>query len=70
MSLDNFSTTDLAWRTAKSCEGRTCVEVASAHGMVFFRNSNDPNGPLLQYTPDEWGAFLNGAKNGDFDGLA
>jgi len=37
--------------------------------MVFFRNSNDPNGPLLQYTPDEWGAFLNGAKNGDFDGL-
>jgi hypothetical protein len=68
MSPDNFRSTDLVWRKAKSCEGGTCVEVA-AHGMVFFRNSKNPNGPFLQYTTNEWTTFLKGVKNGDFDGL-
>ncbi|HUK69540.1 MAG TPA: DUF397 domain-containing protein [Streptosporangiaceae bacterium] len=68
MSPDSSSSTDFAWRKAR-CESGSCVEVASAHGMVVFRSSKEPDGLLLQYTPDEWNAFLKGAKDGDFDGL-
>lgn len=47
-----------------------CVEVASlAEGSVAVRNSRDPHGPALIYTPAEVAAFLAGAKEGEFDHL-
>lgn len=45
-----------------------CVEVASlADGAVAIRNSRDPHGPALVYTPAEIEAFLAGVKDGEFD---
>ncbi|MEU1202531.1 DUF397 domain-containing protein [Streptomyces sp. NPDC005813] len=47
-----------------------CVEVASlAGGGIALRNSRDPDGPALVYTPSELAAFLAGAKDGEFDHL-
>jgi hypothetical protein len=47
-----------------------CVEVASlAAGEIGVRNSRDRGGPVLRFTPDEWDAFLGGARNGEFDGF-
>lgn len=47
-----------------------CVEVAAlAGGGIAFRNSRDPEGPALVYTPVEVAAFLAGAKDGEFDHL-
>ncbi|MEU0061323.1 DUF397 domain-containing protein [Streptomyces sp. NPDC006334] len=47
-----------------------CVEVASLEGGgVAMRNSRDPEGPALVYTPAELAAFLAGAKGGEFDHL-
>lgn len=34
-----------------------------------MRNSRDPQGPALVYTPEEIEAFLAGVKRGEFDGL-
>jgi hypothetical protein len=34
---------------------------------VALRDSKDPDGPILTFTPDEWDAFLRGAKAGRFD---
>ena len=36
---------------------------------VEVRYSKDPDGPTLEFTKTELGAWLDGAKNGDFDGL-
>ena len=36
---------------------------------VALRNSRDPDGPALVYTPAEVAAFLAGAKDGEFDHL-
>jgi hypothetical protein len=36
---------------------------------VAVRNSRDPEGPALIYTPAEIAAFILGAKDGDFDDL-
>jgi hypothetical protein len=47
-----------------------CVEVATLPGGgVALRNSRDPDGPALVYTPAEVAAFLAGAKDGEFDHL-
>jgi hypothetical protein len=34
------------------------VEVAGLGRMVGLRDSKDPEGPVLRFTPSEWSAFL------------
>jgi hypothetical protein len=61
---------NLAWRKASaSLTNGSCVELAPYSNGVAVRDSKDPDGPVLRYTPDEWRAFLDGAKNGEFDDL-
>jgi hypothetical protein len=60
----------LIWRKAQlSTNNGACVEVGSVVGKIVLRDSKDPNGPMLVYTPTEWDAFLDGAKKGEFDNL-
>jgi len=60
----------LAWQKAtRSAHNGACVEVAPAAGMVAVRDSKNPSGAILFYTSDEWSAFLDGAKKGEFDHL-
>lgn len=49
-----------------------CVELAQlpGDGGVAVRNSRDPQGPALIYTPAEIAAFILGARAGEFDHLA
>ncbi len=48
--------------------GGQCVEVASnLPGFVAVRDSKDPDGPKLIFTPDEWRAFAAGIRSGEFD---
>ncbi|EWM16286.1 DUF397 domain-containing protein [Kutzneria sp. 744] len=34
---------------------------------VAMRNSAQPAGPVLVFTPAEWDAFVKGARDGEFD---
>lgn len=43
-----------------------CVEVARKKKGVAVRDSEDPNGPKLFFTNNQWQAFLNGAARGEF----
>jgi hypothetical protein len=63
---------ELKWIKASASAGNgACVEVARLEVGVAVRDSKDPDGPVLRYTPQEWAAFLDGAKAGEFelDGL-
>jgi hypothetical protein len=44
-----------------------CVEVAFVAGAIAVRDSKNPSGPVLVFTPGEWDAFVDGAKDGEFD---
>lgn len=68
MTLTSAERAGLHWRKAsRSLGAGACVEVAPAAGGVAVRDSKDPHGPILLYTPAEWSAFLHGAKTGEFD---
>jgi uncharacterized protein DUF397 len=59
----------LSWiKSSLSLAQGSCVEVASLpEGGIGVRDSKDPAGPMLRFTPGEWQAFLGGARNGEFD---
>jgi hypothetical protein len=44
-----------------------CVEIAFVGQATAVRDSKNPDGPALVFTPDEWSAFLEGARHGEFD---
>ncbi|WP_213455711.1 DUF397 domain-containing protein [Rhizomonospora bruguierae] len=52
-------------RSGPNCDN--CVEVAFVSGAIAVRDSKNPTGPALIFTPDEWDAFVDGAKDGEFD---
>lgn len=60
----------LDWRKAQASVGNgQCVELARDGDLIAIRDSKNPAGPVLTYTPAELRAFLDGAKNCEFDDL-
>jgi hypothetical protein len=59
--------TAAAWRTSTLCDLNGCVEVAILGDRVAIRDAKDRAGPVLQFTADEWEAFLGGVRGGEFD---
>ena len=45
-----------------------CVEVKDVDGGgKLVRDSKNPDGPVLAFTPQEWTAFTQGVRAGEFD---
>ena len=61
--------THVEWRTSSfSGSNGQCVQVAFLQGgHVAVRDSKNPHGPALIFTPGEWKAFVGGVKDGEFD---
>jgi hypothetical protein len=56
------------FKSSHSESGSQCVEVAWLEGgMVGVRDSKNPAGPALMFTPGEWDAFAAGVQNGEFE---
>jgi hypothetical protein len=72
LTLTEAERKSLAWLKAEySTVNGQCVEIASTtdKDKIAIRDSKDPDGPILVYTPIEFSAFLDGARNGEFDSL-
>ncbi|MCG5216112.1 DUF397 domain-containing protein [Streptosporangium sp. KLBMP 9127] len=57
------------WRksTHSTPDGNNCVEVAqNIADIVAVRDSKNPDGAALMFTPGEWSAFIDGVKAGEF----
>ena len=58
-------------KSSLSFSNGNCVEVASLPGgEIGVRNSRDPGGPVLTFTPGQWDAFVGRARLGEFDRLS
>ena len=55
-----------AWRKSSQCTASNCVEVMADGQTVLVRDSK--SGQVLGYAVDEWRAFVDGVKAGEFDG--
>lgn len=58
------------WRKSShsGSNGGDCVEIAdNLPGVVAVRDSKDPGGPVLAFTPDDWQTFTAAIKAGEFD---
>ena len=67
-----MSTIDLSgaqWRKSRHSNGEgNCVEVARVvPGVVAVRDSKNPEGPKLTFTPADWRHFATDVRNGRFD---
>jgi hypothetical protein len=55
-------------RTSSHSAESNCIEVEGLpEGWVAVRDSKDRDGPVLQFNPTEWRAFLAGVRGGEFD---
>jgi hypothetical protein len=59
----------VAWRRSSRCSSSTCVEVGRLNYDVVLRDSKIEQSPLLRYTTEEFRAFVEGVKAGEFDDL-
>jgi Domain of unknown function (DUF397). len=75
MEVRNLTNTDLSgaeWKkSSRSADnGGNCVEVATnLRGLIAVRDSKNPSGDVLAFTPGEWRTFLGSVKHGEFDDL-
>lgn len=65
------SLTHASWRksTHSGGSGDDCVEVAdNVPDLIPVRDSKDPQGPALTFTPTAWTAFVDATVRGEFPG--
>jgi Domain of unknown function (DUF397) len=61
--------TGAIWRKSSysGSSGGNCVEIArNLPGVIAVRDSKNPEGPALVFSPEGWRAFLAGARDGQF----
>lgn len=68
-SAADIDLSDVNWQKSSRSGPFTdnCVEVAFVGDVIVVRDSKSPQGPVLIFTPNEWDAFVDGAKDGEFD---
>jgi hypothetical protein len=60
---------DINWHVAIACNGGECIRVAPQGNQIIIGDSKKPHGPVLTYSRTEWHTFVEGIRQGDFDGL-
>jgi hypothetical protein len=69
IDIKDIDLSEAVWHKSTRSGSQTdnCVEVAFAGGAIVVRDSRNPDGAQLVFTPNEWDAFVEGAKDGEFD---
>ncbi len=56
----------LIWRkSSPSADAGNCVEVAKSERSVLVRDTREPSGVILDFSPAQWRGFVRRVKNED-----
>lgn len=66
-SFSAIDCVEVGYRKSSFCHRTGCVEVGHGEDKFFVRDSKNPDGPVLEFSRDEWDAFLTGVRNSEFD---
>lgn len=66
MELYDVDLTQATWRKSTFSNPENCVDVARFSGGFAVRDSKHPEKEALRFTVDEWTAFVQGARAGEF----
>jgi hypothetical protein len=67
MALPDRGGSSLVWHRSTFCTSSGCVEVAFPGSTVLVRDSDSPDGPVLEYSDSVWHAFLHAAVTGKYN---
>jgi Domain of unknown function (DUF397) len=63
--VTDFQGSAIVWRKSTASNSGACVEVAFIKDWVLIRDSLNPKGGVLRFSPAAWNAFLDGVKNSE-----
>lgn len=70
MSAQMAHDRDTGWiKAAASAQGGNCVQMRRLESGIEVRDSKNPDGATLRFTPAEFAAWVDGAKKAEFDHL-
>ena len=55
------------WQRSSFCGSNACVEIAEISGQFMLRDSKNPDVAPFTFTSEEWTAFVQGVRAGEFD---
>jgi hypothetical protein len=68
-AVDDMGLPRAAWRkSTHSNNGGDCVEVTGTGQAIAVRDSKNPDGPALAFTPEQWHSFIGRLAEGTFPG--
>jgi len=56
------------FKSSRSAQDGSCVEVADLEDGVAVRDSKNPDGAVLSFGAGSWRDFVAGVRDGQFDG--
>ena len=66
--MNDVDVPQLQWfKSSRSSPNGQCVESARLSGGMTVRDSKHPDGPVLLFSADQWQAFTEGVKLGEFE---
>lgn len=51
------------WQRSSRCATSSCIEVTGDSHRIYIRDSKETNGSLLEFSHDEWRAFIRSIKD-------
>jgi hypothetical protein len=54
------------WQSPTACSGGNCVQVAEVAGRFLIRDSKNPDAAPLNFSAEEWNAFVTAVKDDQF----
>lgn len=57
---------EVGWNKSSHSGGSGCVETATGCGLVYVRDSKNPDGPKLTFTSQDWAEFTAGVRAGKY----